>query len=288
MLQQHVIHHQHIEAVSGDGLMSDDQGENKPAAPLDPYMRLMLEQDKMRRTQFNFIRKNIIESPNHFRNQDFDTKKSELCDKIKIAQERKSDMEINKRKMNIVWIHKWALIKEKREEMERICNNIRMVKKRKTDLVKAITACHIIRKIHENFSLKREAVMLEMKINFAVFMFGLGLKRYLRRKAKTREQRSLNQIRRALSYSGNCFYDLKRETAKKELLRFLKMQAEMQEIRDHVAHFGASVIKIQTLYRTWKQAQDKMITEITQIWVEERDKIVAHCLKKTSKQKKAL
>jgi hypothetical protein len=94
--------------------------------------------------------------------------------------------------MDIIWINKWSLIKEKRDEMERICNNIRMVKKRKTDMVKAITACHIIKKIHQNYNLKREAVMLEMKINFAVFMFGLGLKRYLRRKAKTRIQRSTN------------------------------------------------------------------------------------------------
>ena len=94
--------------------------------------------------------------------------------------------------MDIIWINKWALIKEKRDEMERICNNIRMVKKRKTDMMKAITSCHIIKKIFLNYNLKREAVMLENKINYAVFMFGLSLKRYLRKKAKTRPQRSLN------------------------------------------------------------------------------------------------
>jgi hypothetical protein len=31
-----------------------------------------------------------------------------------------------------------------------------------------------------------------------------------------------------------------------------------------------------------------MITQITQLWLEERDKIVAHCMKKSSKQKKQL
>jgi hypothetical protein len=31
-----------------------------------------------------------------------------------------------------------------------------------------------------------------------------------------------------------------------------------------------------------------MITAITQLWIEERDKIVAHCMKKSSKQKKQL
>lgn len=153
-------------------------------------------------------------------------------------------MEINKRKMNIIYIHKWSLIKEKREEMERICNNIRMVKKRKTDLVKAITACQVIKQVFTNFFLKREEVIMENKINFAVFMFGLALKRYLRKKAPTRTQRTVNQIKKCLTYQGNNFYDLAREKSKKELLNYLKMQAEMQEIRDHVVHFGASVLKI--------------------------------------------
>jgi hypothetical protein len=54
-------------------------------------------------------------------------------------------------------------------------------------------------------------------------MFGLSLKLYLRRKASNRTQRSKNQVRRALSFAGNNFYELKRETAKKELVRFLKM-----------------------------------------------------------------
>jgi len=66
------------------------------------------------------------------------------------------------------------------------------------------------------------------------------------------------------------------------------MQAEIKEIRDHMAHYGTSVIKIQTQFRKWKESQDKMIHDITQIWVEERDKILAHCNKKTSKQKKHL
>ena len=113
----------------------------------------------------------------------------ELQERIQMAKERKSDMEAEKRKMNIIWIHKWALIKEKREEMERICNNIRMIKQRKTLYVKNILAYHIIKKIFEVFDEKRSAVLLEMRINFAVFQFGLGLKRYLRKKAPTRELR---------------------------------------------------------------------------------------------------
>ena len=60
-------------------------------------------------------------------------------------------MEAEKRKMNIIWMHKWALIKEKREEMERICNNIRMIKQRKNLYVKNILAYHIIQKIFEVF-----------------------------------------------------------------------------------------------------------------------------------------
>lgn len=70
---------QHVDMVSnGDGLSSNNLGEAKPAAPLDPYMRLMLEQDNMRRTQFNFIKKNIKESPSHFLTKDYDLKKYEL------------------------------------------------------------------------------------------------------------------------------------------------------------------------------------------------------------------
>ena len=85
--------------------------------------------------------------------------------------------------------------KEKREEMERICNNIRMVKARKAAYTKGILTFHIIKKIWENFSHRRSTVLLEMNINFAVFQFGLGLKRYLRKKGPTRDLRSKRRVR---------------------------------------------------------------------------------------------
>ena len=47
-------------------------------------------------------------------------------------------------------------------------------------------------------------------------------------------------------------------------------------------------MKIQAQYQKWKKSQDNMITMTTQLWIEERDKIVAHCMKKSSKQKKQL
>lgn len=56
-------------------------------------------------------------------------------------------MSISKRKVNIVWLHKWSLIKEKRQEMERICNNIRQVKNRKKTYFQGIKAFKIIREM---------------------------------------------------------------------------------------------------------------------------------------------
>lgn len=47
-------------------------------------------------------------------------------------------------------------------------------------------------------------------------------------------------------------------------------------------------MRIQIQYQKWKKSQDNMITNTTQLWIEERDKIVAHCMKKSSKQKKLL
>jgi hypothetical protein len=47
-------------------------------------------------------------------------------------------------------------------------------------------------------------------------------------------------------------------------------------------------VRIQIQYQKWKKSQDNMITITTQLWIEERDKIVAHCMKKSSKQKKQL
>jgi hypothetical protein len=60
--------------------------------------------------------------------------------------------------MNIVWLNKWALIKEKREEMERLCNHIRMIKSRKTVIVKAIKTFHILSSAYDIFSRKRADV----------------------------------------------------------------------------------------------------------------------------------
>lgn len=68
----------------------------------------------------------------------------------------------------------------------------------------------------------------------------------------------------------------------------MKIQAEIKDVRDHMVHYGMSVLKIQTLFRKWKLSQDKMIYDITQTWVEQRQLIEMHCNKKTSKQKKHL
>ncbi len=141
----------------------------KSEKKIDPYTQMLIDQDKARKSEYNFIRRNIEESPSHFKTIDYDGKRLELQERIRMAKDRKSDMEAEKRKMNIIWIHKWALIKEKREEMERICNSIRMIKSRKTLYVKNILAFHIIRKVFEVFDEKRSAVLLEMRINFAVF-----------------------------------------------------------------------------------------------------------------------
>jgi len=149
----------------------------------------------MRKSEFSFVRKNIEESPNYFRTLDYETKKQDLSEKIISAQEKKAEIDLEKRKMNIINIHKWKLIKEKREEMERICNNIRMVKSRKAAYAKGILTFHIIKKIWENFSHRRSTVLHEMRINFAVFQFGLGLKRYLKKKAPTRELRSKRKVK---------------------------------------------------------------------------------------------
>lgn len=132
-------------------------------------------------------------------------------------------MEIQKRKMNILWLNKWALIREKKEEMRIINDNIRKVKDRKHTLVKYIQTAAILKKVYDVFSQVREAKLLEIKINFAVFMFGLGLKRFLRKKAPTREERSKRVMKRVFTYQGNNFFQLKIDEAKKELLKFLKM-----------------------------------------------------------------
>ena len=60
-------------------------------------------------------------------------------------------------------------------------------------------------------------MLLEMKINFAVFQFGLGLKRFLRKKGPTRNERSKRLMKRCFSYIGNSWISLKEQDAKKEL-----------------------------------------------------------------------
>jgi hypothetical protein len=42
------------------------------------------------------VRKNIDESPNHFRTIDYEYKKLELSEKINSAQEKKADIELEK------------------------------------------------------------------------------------------------------------------------------------------------------------------------------------------------
>jgi hypothetical protein len=101
------------------------------------------------------------------------------------------EIEMEKRKMNIVYLNKWALIKEKREEMERVCNNIRIVKQRKNVLTKAICSFHIINKMYKIFNKRRTAVLLYKRINLSVYKLSLKLRRFLRKKGPTKEKRAI-------------------------------------------------------------------------------------------------
>jgi hypothetical protein len=141
----------------------------------------------MRRNEFSYIKRNIRDSPSHFKNLDFVQRKQENDNKIRFAKERKSDIEVHKRKMNIIWLNKWSLIREKREEMERICNNIRMIRARKDLLCKNISAFQVIKTMYEVFRQRRLAVIQQMKIDFAVTWLGIRLRHYLKRKGKFRE-----------------------------------------------------------------------------------------------------
>jgi len=58
--------------------------------------------------------------------------------------------------------------------------------------------------------------------------------------------------------------------------------------RDKIVLYMSSIMRIQATFRVWKRSQNDMILRITQIWIEERDKILAYCMKKTSKTKKQL
>ena len=91
---------------------------------------------------------------------------AELQEKIRIAEERREDMSLSKRKMNIIWIHKWALIKEKKDEMERICSNIRNIKNRKKTHIRAVRAYAVIKKIYEVFNEQRQAYIRQQRIEF--------------------------------------------------------------------------------------------------------------------------
>lgn len=54
--------------------------------------------------------------------------------------------------MNIIWLNKWSLIREKREEMERICNNIRMIRHRTDVLAKYIKSYDIVSTVYQVFN----------------------------------------------------------------------------------------------------------------------------------------
>lgn len=72
------------------------------------------------------------------------------------------------------------------------------------------------------------------------------------------------------------------------MFKFLKLQFEIGEIRDSLTRVSKAVLSIQSLFRHWKKSQDSMILMVTQIWLEERDKIISYCIKKPNKAKKLL
>ena len=54
----------------------------------------MLDQERNKKVQFNFIKKNIAESPSFFKNLDLEARATFHSDKIVSANEKKQDIEI--------------------------------------------------------------------------------------------------------------------------------------------------------------------------------------------------
>ena len=78
--------------------------------------------------------------------------------------------------------------------MERVCNNIRMIKQRKTTFVKAVKSSNVFRQMFQIYSERRSQVILLNKINYAVISFGNKFKRLLKRNGHTKEVRNLKKI----------------------------------------------------------------------------------------------
>lgn len=59
---------------------------------------------------------------------------------------------------------------------------------------------------------------------------------------------------RSLTLCGQTWMALKEQEAKKELLKFLKLQAEVGAIRDSISRFMKATIKIQHTYKLWQKS----------------------------------
>lgn len=90
----------------------------------------------------------------------------DLKERTRVAEERREDMLVSKRKMNIVWLHKWSLIKEKKEQLQRVCMNIKNVKNRKKAHIRAIKALDVLKRMFAVFDTQRKAVIRQQRIVF--------------------------------------------------------------------------------------------------------------------------
>lgn len=76
-------------------------------------------------------------------------------------------------KKRLFLLHRWEIIREKRDEMMTEALQVRLERNRKFEWARSIYACLMLRHIFALFDRERERTTRQAKVQFAVSMFGI-------------------------------------------------------------------------------------------------------------------
>ncbi|CDW87083.1 UNKNOWN [Stylonychia lemnae] len=209
-------------------------------------------------------------------------------EKIVQARQRQKDLELQNLKRKYFLLHKWEIIKVKRQQYEQIVTKMKKQRNFKKRWIKQMKIHMIAKHIFDVFAIKQKQVITELRQNYTVRRVGQLFRRYTSRIAIDRKHRAQKRIANVFSYTVSQTYDTVEQRATKIIRSLLQETSEIHHIKVQLRVFYNKMLYIQSKVRERILSFKYRCDVIKDLWDKEKAGIIKDCITKKTKKKTLL
>ena len=143
----------------------------------------------------------------------------------------------------------------------------------------------MLKNIFTQFSQKRDEVIVQNKKNYTVRRVALLYRRYTRRIAFERVERTQKRLRDIFAFSTIMTHDIIEEKSKHIIRAFLHDTSEIFQLKTYLRKFHNHITFIQSKFREHLQAYKMRCQVLSEIWDREKQFLVKSYILKKNKKK---